>query len=132
MGKRSLVFIMPFAWISGQPTPEWLDLLLLPASFALYCAIAFVFPGILIPMFRLVAAIFWPMKVLGRENVPAKGGALLVSNHVSYIDWLLVFAASPRRPRIIIWSGYRRNPILWFFITMVRTIPIEGRKLAPG
>jgi acyl-[acyl-carrier-protein]-phospholipid O-acyltransferase/long-chain-fatty-acid--[acyl-carrier-protein] ligase len=60
------------------------------------------------------------------------GGALLVSNHVSYIDWLLVFAASPRRPRIIIWSGYRRNPILWFFITMVRTIPIEGRKLAPG
>jgi acyl-[acyl-carrier-protein]-phospholipid O-acyltransferase/long-chain-fatty-acid--[acyl-carrier-protein] ligase len=72
------------------------------------------------------------MKVLGRENIPAQGGALLVSNHVSYIDWLLVFAASPRRVRILIWSGYRRNPILWFFITMVRTIPIEGRKLAPG
>jgi acyl-[acyl-carrier-protein]-phospholipid O-acyltransferase / long-chain-fatty-acid--[acyl-carrier-protein] ligase len=126
------VFTMPFAWITGQASPEWLDLLLIPLVVALYFALAFIFPGVTIPLFRVVVAIFWPMKVIGRENIPTRGGALLVSNHVSYIDWLLVFAATRRRLRIVIWSGYRRNPIIWFFITMVRTIPIEGRKLAPG
>lgn len=126
------MFTMPFAWITGQATPEWLDLLLIPSAVVLYLGLAFVFPIITGPLFRVASALFWPIKVLGRENIPAQGGALLVSNHVSYIDWLLIFVAARRRVRILIWSGYRRNPILWFFTTTVRTIPIEGRKVAPG
>jgi len=129
--KGKFVFMLPLAWITGQSSSEWLDLLILPAAFLVYCAISWIFPSLVLPLFRIAVFLFWPTKVLGRENIPEKGGALLVSNHVSYIDWLLVMAAAPRRVRILIWSGYRSNPVLWFFITWVRTIPIEGRKLAP-
>jgi acyl-[acyl-carrier-protein]-phospholipid O-acyltransferase/long-chain-fatty-acid--[acyl-carrier-protein] ligase len=109
-----------------------LDLLLFPAALGLYFAVTWVFPPLLRPFFRLIVAILWPTKVLGLENIPKSGGALLVSNHVSYIDWMLIFAAAPRWPRIIVWKGYRRNPVILFFITWVRTIPIEGRKVAPS
>jgi acyl-[acyl-carrier-protein]-phospholipid O-acyltransferase/long-chain-fatty-acid--[acyl-carrier-protein] ligase len=41
------------------------------------------------------------IKVLGRENVPLKGGALFVPNHMSWVDILLLLAASPRPVRFL-------------------------------
>src|SRR5262245_52326478 len=45
------------------------------------------------------------LHVLGRENLPSRGGALLVCNHVSYVDWLLVLAASPRPVRFVVFGA---------------------------
>jgi acyl-[acyl-carrier-protein]-phospholipid O-acyltransferase/long-chain-fatty-acid--[acyl-carrier-protein] ligase len=75
---------------------------------------------------------FWRIRVLGVENIPRNGPALLVSNHVSYIDWMLIFAACPRRVRILVWAGYWRNPIWAFFLTWVRAIPIDNRNPTPA
>lgn len=74
----------------------------------------------------------WRLRVLGVENIPKTGPALLVSNHVSYIDWMFIFAACPRRVRILVWSGYWRNPIWAFFLTWVRAIPIDNRNPTPA
>ena len=41
-------------------------------------------------LFWLITHTLYRVRVLGRENVPASGGALLVCNHVSYIDWLIL------------------------------------------
>ena len=48
----------------------------------------------------LVRAFLWLMthtiyrvRVEGLENLPHRGGALLISNHVSFVDWLLLMAA---------------------------------------
>jgi 1-acyl-sn-glycerol-3-phosphate acyltransferase len=39
---------------------------------------------------RLLTTVLFDMKVFGRENVPSHGGALIVSNHQSYLDPLLL------------------------------------------
>ena len=44
----------------------------------------------------LVTRLFYPLRVRGLENVPRRGGVLLVSNHVSFVDWLLLTAAADR------------------------------------
>src|SRR5215471_21600806 len=53
----------------------------------------------------------------GRENVPSKGGALLVPNHVSRVDAVLLIAspAAPARPAAhphygLVHSEHRRSP----------------------
>lgn len=35
--------------------------------------------------------------VEGFENIPEKGGALLLGNHISFIDWAVVQMAIPRK-----------------------------------
>lgn len=44
---------------------------------------------------------FYRVRVLGRENLPERGGALLVSNHLSMADALFVIASTGRRIRFI-------------------------------
>jgi acyl-[acyl-carrier-protein]-phospholipid O-acyltransferase/long-chain-fatty-acid--[acyl-carrier-protein] ligase len=40
--------------------------------------------------------------VYGRENIPEQGGAILVPNHISWLDGLLMFATSSRQVRMLI------------------------------
>ena len=63
---------------------------------------------------------------LGAENIPARGGALLVSNHLSYADPFLMTAAVPRRVRFMMMRPlYNYRPLTWFF-KMMGAIPIAG------
>src|SRR5438045_1657645 len=60
-------------------------------------------PGILYrPFLWLITHNFYRMRVYGRDNLPAQGPALIVCNHVSYIDWLLLLAAQRRFIRFVI------------------------------
>src|SRR5207249_10155 len=45
------------------------------------------------------------IKVLGRNNIPAKGGALFVCNHLSHVDALLLQASTDRHIRFIMFKG---------------------------
>ena len=49
----------------------------------------------------LVARLVYRLRIIGQENVPATGPVLLLSNHVSYADWLVLMAASRRKVRFI-------------------------------
>ena len=52
---------------------------------------------------------FYHIRIHGIENLPVRGGALLVSNHASYADALLLTATSNRRIRFVMSGGlYRR------------------------
>jgi acyl-[acyl-carrier-protein]-phospholipid O-acyltransferase/long-chain-fatty-acid--[acyl-carrier-protein] ligase len=46
------------------------------------------------------------VRVLGRDQVPAKGGALLVCNHVRALDWLLLPGTLPREVRCVVFAPY--------------------------
>jgi 1-acyl-sn-glycerol-3-phosphate acyltransferase len=48
--------------------------------------------------------------VEGAENIPATGGFLLTTNHLSQIDPPLLLLAVPRRIRVFAAEKYRRNP----------------------
>lgn len=64
--------------------------------------------------------------VQGMKNMPAKGGVLLLGNHVSWIDWAIVQIASPRPVRfVMIRNIYERWYLKWF-LDLFGCIPIES------
>jgi 1-acyl-sn-glycerol-3-phosphate acyltransferase len=46
---------------------------------------------------RLILNLFFGLEACGKENLPKKGGFILASNHVSYLDPIAVGSASPRK-----------------------------------
>ncbi len=73
---------------------------------------------------RMVLACMYRVRVEGVENVPAEGGVLLASNHVSWSDGVLLGIASPRHPRMVAYAQYFANPWLGWFGRLGRIIPI--------
>ena len=62
----------------------------------------------------------------GRENAPAKGGALLVANHLSLVDALLLMSSMQRRVRFLIFKDIYERPLVKPFARMVEAIPISS------
>ena len=67
----------------------------------------------------------------GLERVPEDGPAVLVCNHVSYVDALVVSAACRRPIRWVMDHRIFRVPLLSFFFRTVRAIPIAPAKEDP-
>lgn len=66
------------------------------------------------------------IKVQGMKHIPARGGVLLLGNHVSWIDWAIIQIASPRPVRFVMISRiYELWYLKWFF-KLFGTIPIQG------
>ena len=61
------------------------------------------------------------------NHIPEHGGALLVCNHVSYMDALLLSAASPRLIRFVMEEDYANLPVLRGFLKRAGVIPICAR-----
>jgi len=86
---------------------------------------------ILLPdfLFRFVCVMLtrlcYRIKVVGEENVPADGGVLLVCNHVSWVDSLLVASTQQRRIRFIIERQYYN--VWWVkpICKLMRAVPIS-------
>ncbi|HEV3116722.1 MAG TPA: AMP-binding protein [Gemmataceae bacterium] len=74
----------------------------------------------------LPAHVLYKARVFGRENIPATGPALLVCNHVSFIDAFLVFLAQRRVVRFVVWAPYTRVPGLRWVLKLARVIPMDG------
>lgn len=68
---------------------------------------------------------FYRTRILNPENIPAKGGAILIANHVSYVDVLVLGAYSPRPIRFMSWEGFERNFLLWIVMRSMKTIPVS-------
>ncbi|MHC4238984.1 MAG: MFS transporter, partial [Planctomycetota bacterium] len=74
----------------------------------------------------LLVRLFYRIRAAGIENLPVEGGALLVCNHVSWVDALLLNATLQRRIRFIMdRSLYDAIPLKWLF-RMMDVIPISG------
>src|SRR6266851_3737568 len=66
------------------------------------------------------------LDIAGRERVPAKGGALLVPNHVSMADAALLIASLDRPVRFLMFKGSYDHPLVKPFAKMLRVIPIAS------
>ncbi len=67
------------------------------------------------------------IRVEGRDNIPGKGGALFVSNHLSFVDALLLGAATDRNIRFIMFKGVYDHPLVNPFVRIMRAIPISSQ-----
>src|SRR5882724_9077974 len=66
------------------------------------------------------------LDVEGRENVPARGGALLTPNHVSMADAVLLIASIDRPIRFIMFKGSYDHPLVRPFAKIMGVIPIAA------
>jgi acyl-[acyl-carrier-protein]-phospholipid O-acyltransferase/long-chain-fatty-acid--[acyl-carrier-protein] ligase len=73
------------------------------ATVPVFIYIIFVIPQATIKFLAwLVTHSVYKIRVYGRENIPEQGGAILVPNHISWLDGVLLFATSSRQIRILI------------------------------
>src|SRR5881394_2155176 len=75
---------------------------------------------------RLLVRCFYRVTALGLENMPV-GGFLLLPNHITWVDAIVLQLACPRPIRYIIDQGFYRKPILHPFLRLVGCIPIDAR-----
>jgi 1-acyl-sn-glycerol-3-phosphate acyltransferase len=65
------------------------------------------------------------------SHIPRQGPALLVANHVTFMDALIIAAASPRPVRFVMFKPIFQIPILRFIFKTCKAIPIDSRSRDP-
>ena len=65
------------------------------------------------------------------ERIPEEGAAVLVCNHVSYVDAIVIGAASPRPIRFVMDHRIFNTPILGWIFRTAKAIPIASAKEDP-
>ncbi len=79
---------------------------------------------------RILASIilhtFYRVRIVGAENLPRQGPALLVGNHLSYLDGIFMLYVSPRPVRMIVWEGNFRRPVLRHLTNKWRAILVSA------
>jgi len=70
--------------------------------------------------------------IQGDEHIPVEGPAVLVCNHVSFIDAVLLMAASPRPIRFIMDHRIFKVPVLGWLFKLAKAIPIASQKEDPA
>ena len=76
----------------------------------------------------MLAHFLYRLKIDGKERIPQAGAAVLVCNHVTFIDWLVISAASQRPMRFVMHHGFLELPLTGRFFKDVKVIPIAGAK----
>jgi len=67
-------------------------------------------------------------KVQGDEHLPTTGAAILACNHVSFVDAVLLMAASPRPIYFVMDHRIFRVPVLGWLFRLAKAIPIAPSK----
>lgn len=70
--------------------------------------------------------LFYRIKLTGVQNIPQNGSALLVSNHISYLDGLVLGTTLDRVPRFLVFKDYFEKPYLKSFLTFINAIPVKN------
>jgi 1-acyl-sn-glycerol-3-phosphate acyltransferase len=72
------------------------------------------------------------VRVDGMQHLPEEGPALLVCNHVSFMDPLLLMANLRRPARFVMYYKIFHTPLLRFVFRTAKAIPIAGHKEDPA
>jgi 1-acyl-sn-glycerol-3-phosphate acyltransferase len=80
----------------------------------------------------VVSRLVYRFKVHGDENIPTSGAAILVCNHVSFVDAVLLMAASPRPICFVMDHRIFDVPVLGWIFRLAKAIPIASRKEDPA
>jgi len=79
-------------------------------------------------IFWVMTHTFYRVHALGRENIPPSGGAMIVANHLSFVDSMLLLASTDRFIRFLMDKDIYELPFIKPFAKMLRVIPISGRQ----
>lgn len=79
----------------------------------------------------LVTRIVYRLRVRGEEHLPVDGPAILVCNHVSFVDAVILGVISPRPMVFIMDHRIFKQPALGWFFRMCKAIPIAPQQEDP-
>lgn len=109
--------------------------ILLGAAIANVLVAAWIFA--LVPEFLLrllawlLANVLYRLEVHGRDRIPASGPVLIVCNHVSYMDAIILLGAIRRPTRFVMYWKIFQQPLAKWVFRAARAIPIAGRSENP-
>jgi len=92
----------------------------------------------LVPEFLLrflawvLSHVLYRVHSIGTDRLPDSGPAILVCNHVSFVDAVLIMGASPRPIRFVMDHQIFRIPVLSTFFRQLKAIPIASAKADPA
>lgn len=75
--------------------------------------------------------IFYRLRIIGAKNLPVEGAALLIPNHVTWVDALLLCATTQRRIRFVMERNIYNTPLLRGLFRLMGVIPVsseDGKK----
>jgi 1-acyl-sn-glycerol-3-phosphate acyltransferase len=80
----------------------------------------------------VLSHVAYRFKIQGEESIPVAGPAILVCNHVSFVDAVLLMAASPRPIRFVMDHRIFKVPLLGALFRLAKAIPIAPRAEDPA
>jgi 1-acyl-sn-glycerol-3-phosphate acyltransferase len=80
----------------------------------------------------MIASTIYRLRYQGRELLPKEGAAVIVANHVSFIDWFIVSAACRRPVRFVMDHHFFKAPGIRIFAEASKAIPIAPAKEDPS
>ncbi|MBM7071121.1 MFS transporter [Shewanella sp. 202IG2-18] len=72
----------------------------------------------------VLSHILYRVTVNGRQNIPQKGAAVIVCNHVTYMDALIIMGVSTRPTRFVMDKSISEMPLLKYLFRHAGVIPI--------
>ncbi|EPC01807.1 hypothetical protein L861_21515 [Litchfieldella anticariensis FP35 = DSM 16096] len=88
-------------------------------------------PVLRLLIFALIHVIY-RLRFHGRQHIPVRGPALVVCNHVSFMDALVLGGASPRPLRFLMDQPIYESPWLNWWFRIVGAIPVDSDRRDPG
>ena len=79
----------------------------------------------------LASRLMYRFRVSGDANIPVSGPAVLACNHVSFVDAILLMAASPRPIRFLMDHRIFKVPVLGWLFRLAKAIPVAPQKEDP-
>ena len=117
-----------FAFLAGPCRMQANQILLVMAviSFGATWHILTVLPDFMIRLcFFLLTHTFYRIEVRGAENLPRRGPALLVCNHISFADPFLIGACTPRFIRFLMYRHFYETRGIHWLAKLMGAIPIS-------
>lgn len=74
----------------------------------------------------LFSRTLYRVRTYGADNIPDQGPALLVANHVTWLDGILILLASSRPIRMVAWADYVQGPVIRHLANLFGIIPIRS------
>ncbi len=80
----------------------------------------------------LITRCVYRFRVIGDEHIPTEGAAIIAANHVSFIDAVVLMAASPRPIRFVMDHRIFQVPVLGWLFKLAKAIPIAPQAEHPA
>jgi acyl-[acyl-carrier-protein]-phospholipid O-acyltransferase/long-chain-fatty-acid--[acyl-carrier-protein] ligase len=74
----------------------------------------------------MLAHTAYRIKIVGRPNIPLRGPALIIANHISMIDGALVGACVQRFVRFMVYGPHFRKPGIHWLMKRLHAIPVTS------